>query len=331
MRFVDEATIEVAAGKGGDGCLSFRRERYIAKGGPDGGNGGDGGSVYLRADAQLHTLLDYRYRRQHQARNGSPGAGKLRHGKNGEDLLLPVPTNLSALDADSGELIGRLQQDGELLLVAKGGAGGAGNNCFKSSTNRTPRKFTSGKSGEGRRLLLSLELLAEVALVGLPNAGKSSLLRRLSNARPEVGAYPFTTKFPQLGVLETELGSLLIVDIPGLIAGASTGVGMGHKFLKHITRTRLLLHLIDSSDGNYAEQIATVEAELRLYKPELLQLPRWLLFNKIDCLSSAELAELRSYPSSAPCLLLSALEGDGLLELKTQLTGYLRQITPDLV
>ena len=323
MRFVDEATIEVCAGKGGDGCLSFRRERGIPKGGPDGGNGGDGGSVYLKADPQLVTLLDYRYRRLHRAANGQPGMGKMRHGKNGADLVLPTPTGVSVIDADSGELIGRLEHDEQELVVARGGLGGAGNTCFKSSTNRAPRKFTKGKGGETRRVLLNLELLADVGLVGLPNAGKSTLLRALSNSRTRVGAYPFTTKYPELGVVERGDSRLIVADVPGLVEGASQGAGMGHKFLKHLGKTNLLLHLVDGAAGAVAEQISVIASELQQYSSNLAQLPRWLVVNKVDSLSPEQLHELKQhYPQS---LYISALCGQGVPELCNALCEHQQQ------
>ena len=331
MRFVDEASIEVIAGKGGDGCLSFRRERCIPKGGPDGGNGGNGGSIYLCADDQLVTLLDYRYRRIHKARNGEPGAGKKRHGKNGADLHLPVPTNISVIDAGSGELIGKLAASGEQLLIANGGAGGAGNTCFKSSTNRAPRRISKGQAGEQRRIVLNLELLADVGLLGLPNAGKSTLLRALSNARPRVGSYPFTTKFPQLGVVERGDQRLLVADIPGLISGASKGAGMGHKFLKHLSKTSLLLHLVDCSSADATsstEAMATVERELELYSNTLAQLPRWLVFTKIDCLSAQQLQQLQSGFNKSNCFYISALsgsKGQGVAELVNALLQHQQQ------
>jgi GTP-binding protein len=246
MKFVDEVAIRVHAGNGGNGCVSFRREKYVPFGGPDGGDGGDGGSIWLLADAALNTMVDYRYTRQFRAANGKAGSGANCTGRSGEDLVLPVPVGTTVMDEDTGEVIGDLTASGQRLLVAQGGFHGLGNTRFKSSTNRAPRQSTPGSDGEARSLRLELKLLADVGLLGLPNAGKSTFIRAVSAARPKVADYPFTTLVPNLGVVRiAQHRSFVIADIPGLIEGASEGAGLGVRFLKHLTRTRLLLHLVD--------------------------------------------------------------------------------------
>lgn len=246
MKFVDEAVIEVVAGKGGDGCLSFRREKFIPFGGPDGGNGGTGGSIFLQADQSLNTLVDFRYKRLFRAKNGQPGMGAQRTGKSGDDLYITVPVGTLIYEADTGEKLADLTQDNQQVMVARGGHYGLGNMNFKSSTNRAPRKVTLGKMGEARKLRLELQVLADVGLLGMPNAGKSSLLRAVSAAEPKVADYPFTTLYPNLGLIRVEdHRSFVMADIPGLIEGAAEGAGLGIRFLKHLSRTRLLLHIID--------------------------------------------------------------------------------------
>ncbi len=291
MKFVDEATIKVAAGNGGAGCLSFRREKYIERGGPDGGDGGDGGSVYLQADVHLNTLIDFRYQRIYKAKNGLPGMGRDRKGKSADNLVAKVPMGTVVFDQDTGEMIGELLNDGDQLCVAKGGFHGIGNARFKSSTNRAPRETTPGSSGETRNLKLELRLLADVGMLGLPNAGKSTFIKAVSNATPKVADYPFTTLYPSLGVVRVqEYQSFVISDIPGLIAGAHTGTGLGIRFLKHLSRTRLLVHLVDLSDEQQdtVESIKTILNELKAFSEELYAKERWLVFNKIDMLDEEQ-------------------------------------------
>lgn len=296
MKFVDEATIKVQAGKGGNGCLSFRREKYVARGGPDGGDGGDGGSVILEADEALNTMVDYRFVRHYSAENGEGGRGRNCTGRSGEDLILKVPVGTTILDEDLGEILGDLSVAGQQITVAQGGFHGLGNTRFKSSTNRAPRQTTSGSEGELRNLKLELKVLADVGLLGLPNAGKSTLIRAVSSAKPKVADYPFTTLVPNLGVVKVEAHrSFVMADIPGLIEGAAEGAGLGIRFLKHLTRTRILLHLIDMApfDGTEPETAATsIVAELERFSPTLATRERWLVLNKQD-LVDAELFEQR--------------------------------------
>jgi GTPase len=298
MKFVDEATIRVLAGNGGPGCLSFRREKYIERGGPDGGDGGDGGSVFLVAEEGMNTLADFRVARKYRADSGQPGAGRNKTGKSGEDLVVPVPRGTLVQDVDTGELLGDLSADGQRLKVAEGGRGGYGNTRFKSSTNRAPRKTTAGTPGEARHLKLELKLLADAGLVGLPNAGKSTLLRALSKARPKVAAYPFTTLHPHLGVVSIGMGqSFVLADIPGLIEGAAEGAGLGLQFLKHVQRCRLLLHVVDvaplDTEEDPAARVRAIEEELAKYSPELAVKPRWLVLNKVDLLTPEDLVSAR--------------------------------------
>ncbi|MCG6942439.1 MAG: GTPase ObgE [Thiohalocapsa sp.] len=299
MKFVDEARIRVEAGNGGDGCVSFRREKFIPKGGPDGGDGGDGGSVYLVGDANLNTLVDFRHKRMHRAQSGRSGMGRNRTGASGADAVIAVPLGTRVRDAETGEVIGELLSGDDRLRVAAGGFHGIGNARFKSSTNRTPRQFTPGTPGERRDLHLELLLLADVGLLGLPNAGKSSLIRALSSARPKVADYPFTTLHPNLGVVSVApRRSFVIADIPGLITGAAQGAGLGTRFLKHLARTRLLLHLVDiaplDASVSAAEQVRTVAAELAAFDPDLAAKERWLVLTKIDLIDAESLAERRA-------------------------------------
>ena len=289
MKFVDEATVRVIAGNGGHGCLSFRREKYVAKGGPDGGDGGDGGSVYLVADASLNTLADFRVARKFKAESGQGGAGRNMTGKSGADLEVKVPQGTVVHDVDTGELICDLTDDGQRQMVAAGGKGGLGNTRFKSSTNRAPRKITNGTTGESRHLALELKVLADVGLLGMPNAGKSTLIAAMSQAKPRIADYPFTTLHPNLGVVRVgRLQSFVMADIPGLIEGASEGAGLGIRFLKHLQRTRLLLHLVDIApldpSVNPADEVRAIAAELAKFSPDLAHKPRWLVINKIDLL-----------------------------------------------
>ncbi|HEX7719070.1 MAG TPA: GTPase ObgE [Woeseiaceae bacterium] len=321
MKFVDEATIRVIAGNGGNGCLSFRREKYIDKGGPDGGDGGDGGSVYLVAREGTTTLADFRVARKFRAQSGQPGAGKNMTGKSGDDLEIQIPCGTVVYEIDTGELIGDLTVAGQSLRVAAGGRGGLGNTHFKSSINRAPRKTTQGTPGEARHLRLELKLLADVGLVGLPNAGKSTLIRAMSAARPKVADYPFTTLHPHLGVVAVgPLQSFVMADIPGLIEGAAEGAGLGISFLKHLQRTRLLLHLVDIAplDDNEqpAEQVRTIGEELAKFSADLAEKPRWLVLNKADLVPPDELDALRERMVAelqwpGPVFAVSAATGTG--------------------
>lgn len=319
MKFVDEAVIQVEAGDGGNGCVSFRREKFVPKGGPDGGDGGDGGSVFLIGDSGLSTLVDFRHKRRHRAERGRNGMGRNRTGPAGSGLTIRVPLGTRVTDADTGEQVGELLAEGQRLLVARGGFHGIGNARFKSSTNRAPRQFKPGTPGEHRTLHLELTLLADVGLLGLPNAGKSSLIGRLSSARPKVADYPFTTLHPHLGV--ARLGprrSFVIADIPGLIAGAAEGAGLGTHFLKHLARTRLLLHLVDlappAGSPSPVEQVRTVERELAAFGNGLAGRERWLVLNKIDLLDQAEITKRRDE-------LIRALDWQGEVRAVSAVTG----------
>lgn len=298
MKFVDEAEITVEAGKGGNGCLSFRREKYIERGGPDGGDGGDGGSVFLQADSALNTLVDFRFQPRYRAESGRPGQGRNCTGRGGEDLLVKVPLGTSVIDVETEELIADLNQPGVPVMVAKGGFHGLGNTRFKSSTNRAPRKTTHGTPGEARTLQLQLRLVADVGLLGLPNAGKSTLIRSISAAKPKVADYPFTTLVPNLGVVSLGLErSFVMADIPGLIEGASEGAGLGFRFLKHLSRTRLLLHLIDAMPVDGSDPVANARSiirELENFSPTLASKERWLVINKIDLMQADAIEELIS-------------------------------------
>lgn len=292
MKFVDEAKIRVQAGKGGNGCLSFRREKYVELGGPDGGDGGDGGSVYLQADKHINTLVEFRFKPLHKAESGKGGAGRQRTGKSGEDLYVKVPVGTVVAVADTDEMIGDLVEDGKTLKVAQGGFHGLGNIRYKSSTNRSPRKTSNGSPGEQRELHLELKLLADVGLLGLPNAGKSTFIRSVSAAKPKVADYPFTTLVPNLGVVRVDgYHSFVVADIPGLIEGAAEGAGLGVQFLKHLSRTGLLLHLVDivPIDGSDpVESVNTIYNEMQRFNPELANKERWLVLNKIDCVPADE-------------------------------------------
>ena len=292
MKFVDEASIKVHAGKGGNGCLSFRREKYIPKGGPDGGDGGDGGSVILVGTEGLNTLIDFRYTRNFKAENGQQGSSAECTGRGGEDLVLPVPVGTTVIDEETGDVLGDITELDQQLKVAQGGYHGLGNTRYKSSTNRAPRQTSPGKEGEVRELKLELKVLADVGLLGLPNAGKSTFIRSVSAARPKVADYPFTTLVPNLGVVGMSGDkSFVVADIPGLIEGASEGAGLGVRFLKHLTRTRLLLHLVDMMpyDGSTAgENAEVIEQELEKFSPTMASGDRWLVLNKVDLLPEDE-------------------------------------------
>ena len=314
MKFIDEAKIEVHAGKGGDGAATFRREKYIRYGGPNGGDGGKGGSVWARADRNINTLVDYRFDRIHRAEDGVRGMGSDCNGRGGDDKELRVPVGTVIRDEETGDLVADLAKDGERAILARGGQGGLGNIHFKSSINRAPRQFTRGEPGESRRLALELRVLADVGLLGLPNAGKSSFIRAVSSARPKVADYPFTTLNPSLGVVRVGHSSFVVADIPGLIEGASEGAGLGHQFLRHLARTRLLLHLIDLTDDDPAYAAKAVAAELKKYDETLHRKPRWLVFNKIDATEDAKpRAEkiVRTLRWKRPWFAISALSGEG--------------------
>lgn len=336
MKFVDEATIRVEAGDGGNGCLSFRREKFLPRGGPDGGDGGDGGGVLLLGDGALNTLADFRHRRLYRAQSGRAGSGRNRTGRSGESLRVRVPLGTLVQDTDTGDLIGEVTKDGETLLVAHGGRGGLGNAHFKSSTNRAPRRTTPGTPGEQRGLALELKLLADVGLLGLPNAGKSTLLRAVSDARPKIADYPFTTLHPQLGVVRVGTHrSFVIADIPGLIEGAAHGAGLGTRFLKHLARTRILLHLVDmaafETAAAAASAVRALQAELAAFSPVLAQHERWLVLNKMDLIPAGEREQrcsalTRALNWSGPVFLIAAIDGRGCQVLARALMRHIEEL-----
>lgn len=327
MKFVDEATIEVIGGKGGNGASSFRREKFIPKGGPDGGDGGHGGSVLAIADRNINTLIDYRYARKHMARNGEHGRGSDQYGAGASDIVLRMPVGTIIFDAETNEELFDLTQNKQTVVLAAGGAAGLGNIHFKSSVNRAPRQFTPGKEGEQRKLRLELRVLADVGLLGMPNAGKSTLISRISNARPKIADYPFTTLHPNLGVVRTsESRSFVVADIPGLIEGASEGAGLGHLFLRHLNRTRILLHLVDMSSldpdedtiARAVKEMKALEGELKKYDEDLFNKPRWLILNKLDVVTdpvATEKAFLKASRWKGPFYSISALAGEGTQKL----------------
>lgn len=330
MKFVDEATITVSAGNGGNGCISFRREKFIPLGGPDGGDGGNGGSVWLQADENLNTLIDFRHQRQYRAQRGQNGMGRQMFGKAGDDVVIRVPVGTEVINVGTDEIIGDLTDHGDRLLVAQGGIGGKGNVHFKSSVNRAPRKAGTGTPGEEREIRLELKLLADVGLLGFPNAGKSTFIRAVSSATPKVADYPFTTLYPNLGVVSVEVDrSFVIADIPGLIEGAADGAGLGAQFLRHVQRTRLLLHLVDMAPFDEGvdpvQQVRAIEAELRKHDPAMLEKPRWLVLNKADLLPEDERqvraeALVQALDWKEPWFLASAIgrEGTWPIVLKVQ-------------
>ena len=296
MQFIDEATITVQAGNGGGGCLSFRREKYIERGGPDGGNGGDGGDVYLLGDESLNTLIDFQYQPQYRAKKGENGGGRNKTGAGGESIYIKVPIGTTVVDEDTQEVLYDIEKVGEKALVARGGRRGVGNAAFKSSTNRSPRQTTPGEPGEYRSLRLQLKLIADVGLLGRPNAGKSTLISRVSAARPKIADYPFTTLTPSLGIVKVALdSSFVMADIPGLIEGASDGVGLGTRFLRHVARCKVLLHLVDVNPEDASDpvtNISMIEEELARYSSYLLQRPIWIILSKIDQLQDDEIENL---------------------------------------
>lgn len=335
MKFVDEAAITVRAGNGGAGCLSFRREKYIAKGGPNGGDGGDGGSVFLVADDSLNTLVDYRYTRAFQAQNGESGKGNNCRGSSGEDLFLPVPVGTSVINDETGEVVGDLTEIGQRLKVAQGGWHGLGNTRFKSSVNRAPRQTSPGSEGEVLNLRLELKVLADVGTLGLPNAGKSTFIRAVSAAEPKVADYPFTTMVPSLGVVKVNLHrSFVVADIPGLIEGASEGAGLGIRFLKHLTRCRILLHLVDMYPTDESDAVANAQgiiSELERFSPTLAKRERWLILNKADLLMEDEAEELKQRMIAelnwkGPVYVISAAEKLGTESLCRDLLNRLEVI-----
>ena len=335
MKFIDEAKIEVVAGDGGDGVVSFRREKYVPRGGPNGGDGGRGGSIFAVADRNINTLIEYRYTRLCRARHGENGRGADCYGKSGEDMLLRMPVGTVITDLATGEPLADLDHDGKRALIAKGGVGGLGNIHFKSSTNRAPRQSTPGEPGERRELKLELKVLADVGLLGLPNAGKSTLIRAVSAAQPKVADYPFTTLHPNLGVVRVdESRSFVIADIPGLIEGAAEGAGLGHQFLRHLQRTRLLLHIVDIApydpNADPVRDANAIVAELRKYDPTLYAKPRWLVINKIDLVPQVDRASrvaalLDGYGEIPKHFIISAVNGEGCRELTFAIMTYLDQ------
>ena len=339
MKFVDEAEIRVEAGDGGNGCVSFRREKYVPRGGPDGGDGGDGGDVWLIADDNLNTLIDYRFERFHRAERGQNGMSRNCTGRRGKDLTIPVPVGTRARDMETDEVLGDLTKAGQKLMVAKGGFHGLGNIRFKSSTNRAPRQKTNGTPGEVRQLQLELLLLADVGLLGMPNAGKSTFIRSVSAAKPKVADYPFTTLVPNLGVVRTAAHqSFVIADIPGLIEGAAEGAGLGIQFLKHLERCGLLLHLVDLApfDGSDpVEQAVTIIGELEKYSEALAQKPRWLVLNKTDLLDEDEIATISAAIIEAlnwegPVYKISAIQGDAREGLVYEIMQYLETLPAEV-
>jgi len=335
MKFVDEARLKVNAGTGGRGSTSFRREKFVPFGGPDGGDGGNGGSVFLRAAPGINTLVDFRIERTFKGEHGEPGGSNDCSGRGGEDLYVPVPIGTTVRDAETQEVLGDLVSEGQTLLVARGGKGGWGNQRFKSSTNRSPRQFGPGLPGEKRILELELKLIADVGLLGLPNAGKSTLIRAVSAARPKVADYPFTTLIPNLGVVDVgQSRSFVMADIPGLIEGAAEGAGLGIRFLKHLQRTRVLLHLVDIAplepDADPVRDVRSIVAELKKFSKELAAKPRWLVLNKRDLLTDAEAqkrarAIVRSLRFRGPHFLISGATGQGTKELTEAVMAFLEE------
>jgi len=334
MKFIDEANIRVDAGDGGNGCCSFLRLKFMPNGGPDGGDGGDGGSVFLQADEGLNTLVDYRFARLFKAKNGEKGHGRNASGKGGPDLTLRVPVGTVVFDEDTDEVIVDLTQHDQIACVAKGGAHGLGNARFKSSVNRSPRRTIPGTPGEKRNLRLELKVLADVGLVGMPNAGKSTLIHAVSAARPKVADYPFTTLYPNLGMVRiAQHQSFVIADIPGLIEGAAEGAGLGIRFLKHVARTRLLLHMVDilpMDGGDPVQQFNAISKELEKYSPELIAKERWLVLNKVDLLLEDEAEALcqdilQRLQWKGKVFFISGLSHQGTDELMREAMTYLEQ------
>ncbi len=343
MKLVDEAEIDVIAGNGGDGCIGFRREKFIPLGGPDGGDGGFGGSVWIEADENISTLVDFRHQRIFKAQRGENGMGQQRYGKGGDDLVISVPVGTAIVNVGTDEVIGDLTAHGDRLLVAKGGKGGLGNMHFKSSVTRSPRRSTPGDEGEARTLKMELKLLADVGLLGFPNAGKSTFIRAVSAATPKVADYPFTTLYPNLGVVSVEAHrSFVIADIPGLIQGAADGAGLGAMFLRHLQRTRLLLHLVDMApmeggggvEISPAEQVRAIEHELEKHDPELLRKPRWLVLNKADLMFEDEAATraaevIAELGWSQPWYVTSAVSREGTWPIMKDVMAFFDRLKED--
>lgn len=334
MQFIDEATITVQAGNGGGGCLSFRREKYIERGGPDGGNGGDGGDVYLLGDESLNTLIDFQYQPQYRAKKGENGGGRNKTGAGGESIYIKVPIGTTVVDEDTQEILYDIEKVGEKALVARGGRRGVGNAAFKSSTNRSPRQTTPGEPGEYRSLRLQLKLIADVGLLGRPNAGKSTLISRVSAARPKIAEYPFTTLTPSLGIVKVALdSSFVMADIPGLIEGASDGVGLGTRFLRHVARCKVLLHLVDVNPEDASDpvtNISMIEEELARYSSYLIQRPIWIILSKIDQLQADEIENLLerikiSHPGRE-VEMISSHAGQGIDVLLNKLMPFLSRL-----
>ncbi|WBF65442.1 MAG: GTPase ObgE [Candidatus Kinetoplastibacterium crithidii] len=339
MKFVDEVTIDVIAGNGGNGVASFRREKFIPKGGPNGGDGGRGGSIHAIADENINTLVDFRYTRTFKAKNGENGRGSDKYGAAAEDIFIKVPVGTLIKNANTNELLADLNKHGDIITLAKGGRGGLGNLHFKSSVNRAPRQFTLGEKGENYKIQLELRILADVGLLGLPNSGKSTLISKISNARPKIAEYPFTTLYPNLGVVRvSESHSFTVADIPGLIPGASTGAGLGHLFLRHLTRSILLLHIIDISSINYEKNLSKIEQdfkdillELSSYSNDLTQKQRWLILNKSDLVLDQNIHELecniqKQLKWNGPIFTISAITKNGLEKLIYAIHKYLLTI-----
>ena len=335
MKFIDEATIEIHAGDGGDGAASFRREKFVPRGGPDGGDGGRGGSVYALADRNINTLIDYRFARIHRAKNGEKGHGSDCYGKSASDIVLRMPVGTVITDLETGETIADLDHHDQKALLARGGKGGLGNLHFKSSVNRAPRQFTPGEPGENRDLKLELKVLADVGLLGMPNAGKSTFIRAISAARPKVADYPFTTLHPNLGMVRVDMNrSFVVADIPGLIEGAAEGAGLGHQFLRHLARTRLLLHLVDiaplDESANPVREVKALAKELKKFDEALYRKPRWLVLNKTDLLEPEQRDRIakkfiKDLGWKGKSFIISALTGKGCKELTYAVMEYLEQ------
>lgn len=325
MRFIDEAFIEVTAGNGGRGCLSFRREKFIPKGGPDGGDGGSGGNILVQTDESLTTLQDFRLQKKYKAKNGSQGLSKNKHGKDAEDTILKVPMGTLIIDEETEEVVADLVENKESVILARGGKGGFGNSRFKTSINRAPRKITNGEEGEKFNIKLELKVLADIGLLGMPNAGKSTLISKISSAKPKVADYPFTTLSPNLGVVQSGYNSFVVADIPGLIPGASEGVGLGIKFLKHLSRVKVLLHLVDISTFNISEivkNIRDINKELELYSSELAQKEQWIILNKNDLDPSKEKIikeEVKKKINKKEIFSISAITGKGVENLVSKI------------
>ncbi|MCD4692909.1 MAG: GTPase ObgE [Calditrichales bacterium] len=322
--FIDYVKIYVKAGQGGSGCMSFLREKYIDKGGPNGGDGGKGGSVTIKGNRNLRTLLDYTYRREYRAKRGQHGMGSNCHGKKADDIVLEAPLGTIIKDAKSGEILIDIVEDGQIFVAARGGKGGRGNARFATPTHRSPREWEVGNPGEERRLELELKLIADIGLVGLPNAGKSTLLSRISSAKPKIADYPFTTLSPNLGIVSyQDFKSFVVADIPGLIEGAHTGKGLGHQFLRHIERTRALAYLVDINDENPSQTFETLRNELKTYSQSMIKKPSMIVLTKLDVQSND--SQKIKFNADLPVMKISAVRGDNLTQLKSELYELIMQ------